>query len=240
MQFAMGRKCLLALVASAAIIAGACASAGAALVTTTRTMASLLDPDSSQLIGDKLYSHFTYDSTGDAPVDPEDVHVTFTTNDGSHYNVRFSFALDAFPGERTDVLICYQIDVTSSDYIHAVGLDFNGNVPLPGTGPAAATVTETVSSTDGSDVSPGAPIRDTELLSVYNDGINQQNSSSLPVNLTRSLEFCKDIIVSSRSNGGVATISFVDNSVDQTPEPTSLALLAFGGVPLLLRRNRIA
>ncbi len=230
---------IIAVVAVA--ILGVCAAAPAAIIPpTTMSMQSLLDSGGSFLIGDKLYSNFTFQSTGDAPLDAQDVNVTFSSSDGNHYNVRFSFGLDAFPSERTDVLIGYQIDVTGTDYINRVGLDFNGNVPSQGPGNAAASVTETISTLDGSDLSPGAPITDTEQISVFSDGPNRlpdNLASSLPVNLTRSLQFVKDIIVSSRPTGGVATISFVDNSVDQVPEPSSLGLLFLAGAASLLRRR---
>jgi hypothetical protein len=193
-------------------------------------------------IGDKRYSNFTYSSTGSAPVRAQDVNVSISNEaDPQRYVLQFTFAMDAFPSERSDLVIAYDLDVLSSDFINRVGLRFNGSVPSQGAGDAAASVVETVASRDGSDVAPGAPIRDTEVLDVFNDGpgrLEDTNSEFMAINLTRRLHFAKDIIVSSRPTGGYAAISIVDNVVDQVPEPTSIAFLTLAGGAVLLRRRR--
>ena len=194
------------------------------------------------LIGDKRYSNFTYSSTGSAPVRPQDVNVRISNEaDPQKYNLEFTFGMDAFPGERTDLVIGYDLDVIGRDFINRAGLTFNGSVPSQGVGDAAASVVETVSSRDGSDVAPGAPTRDTEVLDVFNDGpgrLEDTNSDFMALNLTRSLRFVKDIIVSSRPTGGYAVISVVVNTVDQIPEPGTLSLVAVVGGAVLLRRRR--
>ena len=194
------------------------------------------------LIGDKRYSNFTYSSTGSAPVRPQDVNVRISNEaDPQKYNLEFTFGMDAFPGERTDLVIGYDLDVIGLDFINRAGLTFNGSVPAQGVGDAAASVVETVSSRDGSDVAPGAPNRDTEVLDVFNDGpgrLEDTNSDFMALNLTRSLRFVKDIIVSSRPTGGYAVISVVVNTVDQIPEPGTFSLVAVVGGAVLLRRRR--
>ena len=194
------------------------------------------------IIGDKRYSNFTFASTGSAPVRPQDVNVRIS-NDANpqQYTLQFTFGLDAFPGERTDLVVGYDLDVLSTDFINRVGLRFNGSVPSQGPGDAAASVVETVSSRDGSDVAPGAPNRDTEVLDVFNDGpgrLEDSNSDFMAVNNTRGLHFVKDIIVSSRPTGGYAAISVVDNIVDQIPEPGMISLVTIAGGAMLLRRRR--
>jgi hypothetical protein len=194
------------------------------------------------VIGDKRYSNFTYSSTGSAPVRAQDINVRVSNDvDPQKYNLEFTFGMDAFPGERTDLVIAYDLDVLGRDFINRAGLKFNGSVPSQGLGDAAASVVETISSRDGSDVAEGAPIRDTEVLDVFNDGpgrLEDSNSDFLRLNLTRSLHFVKDIIVSSRPTGGYAAISVVTNTVDQVPEPAVISLVAFAGGALLLRRRR--
>lgn len=219
-------------------------------VTNAATVQATLDqllPGGNQAggltIGDKRFSNFSWASTGSAPVAARDINVTINNNDNpQRYNLQFTFAMDAFPGERTDLVICYDLDVLSTDFINRVGLRFNGAVPAGGTGGGtAASVVETVSSRDGSDVAPGAPVRDTEILDVFNDGagpLEDTNSDFMALNLTRSLRFCKDIVVSSRPDGGYAVISIVDQIVDQVPEPGSIALIGFAGGAMLLRRRR--
>ena len=194
-------------------------------------------------IGDKRYSGFQHNSTGSAPVDPEDVTVRVSNEgDPQRYTLQFTFAEDAFPGERTDLVIAYDLDVLSSDFINRVGLRFNGSVPAQGTNPnTSASVIETVRTRDGSDIQPGAPITDTLVLDVFNDGpgnLEDSNSEFQTINLTRRLHFEKDIIVSSRPDGGYAAISIVDNVVDQVPEPAAFAMVSLVGGAMLLRRRR--
>ena len=200
-------------------------------------------------LGYKRYSGFTFSSTGSTPLTPRDVNVRVTSTDTNPaiagddtYSLQFTFGLDAFPGERTDLVLCYRVDVLDPNMvINQVGLRFNGSVPSQGPGNAAASVIETVQTTDGSDVAPGAPIDDTMVLDVFNDGpgrLSDDNSDFVTVNPARSLLFCKDILVSSRPDGGYAAISVVDNIVVQIPEPAMIGFAGFVGLGLLARRRR--
>ncbi|HZN66678.1 MAG TPA: PEP-CTERM sorting domain-containing protein [Tepidisphaeraceae bacterium] len=205
------------------------------------------------VIGDKRYSAFTYSSSGQAPVAARDVNVRIsnegTNNVGNQqYTIQFTFGLDAFPGERNDLVICYQLDVLSNDFIDEVGLRFNGSVPSQGPGNAAASVIETVSTIDPDGAGPrtAPPVApgsndSTMVLDVFNDGpgrLPNDNDEFQDVNLTRSLLFCKDILVSSQPTGGYAAISIVDNVVNQVPEPGMISLALIGGSALLLRRRK--
>jgi hypothetical protein len=224
----------------------------ASAATVTYSLADLLTGGNSSggfTIGDKRYSNFTFSSTGPAPLIPRDVNVRVTSADANsavpgddNYTIQFTFGLDAFPGERNDLVIGYQVDVTNPAMaINRVGLRFNGTVPNATSGSASTSVVESVRTTDGSDVAPGAPVDDTAVFSVINDGAGpavDQNSTTMAVNPTRSLVFTKDIIVSSRPDGGYAAISVVDNIVDQVPEPGMIGLAALAGGGLLLRRRR--
>ena len=115
-------------------------------------------------LGDKRYSNFTFASSGSAPLTPGDVNVRVTSTETNAsvpgddtYTLQFTFGLDAFPGERTDLVLCYQVDVLDPNQaINRVGLRFNGSVPSQGPGDAAASIEETVQTLDGSPVAPGA------------------------------------------------------------------------------------
>src|SRR5512133_1009342 len=86
-------------------------------------------------IGDKQYSTFTFSSPGSAPLTPRDVNVRVTSTDSNtaapgddQYAIQFTFGLDAFPGERSDLVIGYRVDVlTPAMFINRVGLRFNGS-----------------------------------------------------------------------------------------------------------------
>ena len=193
-------------------------------------------------ISDKRYSNFTFSSSGDGPVAANMVDVSLVATDTQH-QIRFTFArdaLDAPAGQTTDVVICYQVDVLGNQLINGVGLAFDSSVTGGTPGLAAASVIETVSTTDGSDLAPGAPVSDEAILTVFNDGTGggtDNPTATMNVNLTRSLLFCKDILVSSRPEGGRVVISTVDNFVTQVPEPGAVALFGAAGL-LLVRRRR--
>lgn len=234
---------LLAVAGAAALLLTA--TANAASINTTLDRLVLGGSDAGGItIGDKRYSGFTFDSTGDAPVAPNAVGVSLvSSDDDNRYQIRFSFIqdpLDANAGQATDVVIGYRIDVLGPQLINRVGLAFDGSA-AGGSGDAAASVVETIRSTiAGVEVSPAFPGLDDIEISVLNINsgtLPDSNNFTLAVNPTQSLEFVKDINVSSRAGGGRVVINTVDNFVDQVPEPGSVALLAAAGT-LLMRRRR--
>jgi hypothetical protein len=209
------------------------------------TMDTLLPGGSNAggiVIGDKYYSQFSYGSTGDTPIPASQVAVSITTLDNSLYTLEFTFGLDAFPNERTDLTIGYRLDVVNStDKISKVGLAFNGTILGGNSGLTAASIGELVRTVDGSDLRPGAPISDSDTLGVFNDGVGHlvdNNTASFTVNPTSSLLFLKNILVSSRLGGDYAHISVVDNWVEQTAVPEPASLLAASMPALLFMRKR--
>ena len=233
----------------AILIAFALLGAGVANAQTfNTTLNTLIDngPNAATgiTLGDKRYYDFTFSSTGNAPVAASGVGVSLvSTDNGNQYQLRFTFAqdpLDATAGQTTDVVIGYRIDVLGSQLINQVGLAFNGSVTGT-TGDAAASVIETIRTSDGSEVSPSFPGQEQIVIGVHNDGtggLPDTSAVSLNVNPTRSLQFEKDILVSSRPGGGQVVITTVDNLVNQVPEPGSAALLGVAGIALLARRRR--
>ena len=221
-------------------------AAGAASYNTT--LDTLIDDGANRAgitLGDKLYSGFTFSSTGDAPVAASAVDVSLVSTDNdNHYQLRFTFArdaLDAPAGQTNDVVIGYRIDVLGTQLINRVGLAFDGSV-AGGSTLDAATVVETIRTVDGSEVSPAYPNLDQILISVANDGAGgfpDASVTSVPVNPTRTLLFEKDILVSSRPGGGRVVITTVDNFVDQVPEPASAAVFAAAAGLFLARRRRV-
>lgn len=233
---------LLAVVGAATLLMAATADAASINTTLDRLIVGGSDAGGIT-IGDKRYSGFTFSSTGDAPVVANAVGVSLvSSDDDNRYQIRFSFVqdpLDATAGQTTDVVIGYRINVLGTQLINRVGLAFDGSV-VGGNGDAAASVVETIrSTTAGAEVSPKFPGLDQIELSILSsNSLTGFNNVNLAVNPTQSLEFVKDILVSSRAGGGRVQITTVDNFVDQVPEPGSVTLLgAFGGAMLMRRRR---
>ena len=239
------RRGLLACLVSGVALAAGAVDAGAAQVQTTLNTLLPGGTNATGLtLGDKRYTNFTFSASG-IPTQglAEAVNVTLSDDAApNRHTLRFSTAGDglvANPGDSIDLVICYDVNVLGTQRINGVGLTFQSTV-APSGGDAAASVVETVQTLDGSILRPGGT-SDMEILSVVNDGagpLEDTNSDFMALNLTRSLRFCKDIVVSSRPGGGYAVISIVDQIVDQVPEPGSIALIGFAGGAMLLRRRR--
>lgn len=221
-------------------------AAGAESVTTT--LDTLIAGGSNEggiTLGDKRYFDFRFSPTGDAVVAASAIDVSLTSSeDQDQYQLRFSFVRDPLDAEgingsqSTDLVIGYRIEVLGDQFINRVGLAFDASV-AGGSGFEAASVTETIRTAEGADLSPLFPGQHQVNISVHRDGPDGRPDSdvfSLPVHPVRTLEFEKDILVSSRAGGSRVVITTVDNLVDQVPEPANIALL--GAAALLLTRRR--
>lgn len=240
------RGLLACLVSGVALAAGAVDAGAAQIQTTLNTLLPGGTNANGLTLGDKRYSNFTFSASG-IPTQGLAEAVNVTLSDDSAPNrhlLRFSTAGDglvANPGDSIDLVICYDVNVLGTQRINGVGLSFQSTV-APSGGDAAASVVETVQTLDGSILRPGGT-SDMEILSVVNDGagpLEDRLSSTLGVNPAAGLRFCKDILVSSRPDGGRVAITVVDNFVDQVPEPGAVGLLAVAGFGLLARRRRSA
>ena len=192
-------------------------------------------------LGDKHYSNFWFSSTGDLVLDAADIDVIFAEEDNQQF-VAFLMDLTAIPGERSDVVISYDLRVLDpARHIQSVGLMFDGG-PLDDITNfrSAATVIESVSTIDGSDLVPGGEFDDTAIITVFNNGegdvLPDNFETSLAINPARALRFSKDILVSARQGSATVGISVVENSVTQNgtiiPLPAAVwaAMPVFGAV----------
>lgn len=232
----------------AALAVAAPALAGTSVGSFTTTLDTLVDGGANQsgiTLGDKRYFDFNFSSTGDAPLTADDVDVALSSSaDQREYQLRFSFTRDPFDataGQTTDAVIGYKIEVLGDQFINRAGLRFDATA-ASGDGLGAASVTDTIRTADGSDLSPAYPGQSQVNIGVSTDGaggLPDLDEVSIPVYPTRTLEFEKDILVSSRPGGGQVVITTVDNLVEQVPEPGAAALLGAAGALLLARRRRV-
>ena len=188
-------------------------------------------------VGDKMYSGFTFSSSGDTALNASDVDVMISS-DGNRHDLFFMFDLSANPGQRSDLVLGYDLNVLGSNKIRHVDTMFDGSPMGAGNGRGAVTMIETVSTLDGSDLAPGGAVQSTELLTLFNDGdevgLDDTLEAALDINPTGGLRFLKDIIVSSRPNGPTMNLSVVQQGSEQTVIPLPAAFWAaipvFGAV----------
>ena len=199
-------------------------------------------------IGDKHYDNFNFASGGQNPLSAKDVEVVIATEGNQHF-ISFLMDLSSVGTARTDLVVGYDIHVLDpARHIKSVGLSFDG-APLDVSqlGPvaagvivptrAAASVTESVSTLDGSDLVAGGPVQDTEIITVFNDGdgadtLPDNMDRTLAINPAKGLRFVKDILVSSRGQGA-ALITFVENSVEQNGTTIPLPAAFWAAMPVL-------
>ena len=224
------------------------ASAGVAEPPTTVTLESLLAGGQNEggiTIGDKLFDNFNFTSSGQNTLSAKDIDVELSV-DGDQHTLNFLMNLKSAGTARSDVVIGYDLHVLDpARHVKSVGLAFAGGpTVLPATaavvqgvtlGRGAASVSETVSTLDGSDLLPGGIHGDSANISVFNDGaggLADNLDSTLAINPARNLRFLKDILVSSRGDMGAA-ISMVENSVTQNGTTIPLPAAFWAAMPIL-------
>lgn len=186
-------------------------------------------------VEDKLFINFTYARTGDMP---DASAVTLTpqidvngSGDPVAWGIRYSGPFQDLPGGGpSDVVITYDVLVDDpSRAISDAHIAASFSIPVGGLG----AVTETF-----------LPDVGNATMVVYDFGTGTQqlvdDIDFLPTTY-KLLHVQKDIILTAGEEGDgatPATMSFVDQTFSQIPEPASLSLMALGALALLARRRR--
>jgi hypothetical protein len=217
-------RALMAFGLGAVVLAGSPSRADfsiEALINGTYTGSGSTDGGHAIIVGDKLFSNFGYQNTGDMPT-AAGVNVVAFTDASGNFGLEFQGGFtDLVGGAASDALIKYRVTVLDPRFLisdaHLAG---NPNV-LGGTG--SMTVVESFLPNG-----PGAPSYPNTMSIFAINGLTKLTDSTFFVPPTSVLDVQKDILA--LAGTGQPTMSFVDQTYSQTsvPEPGSLALMGLG------------
>jgi hypothetical protein len=210
-------------VCAAVALAMACVPVSNAqiIIGPTVSLASLTNVGGDVLVGDKDFSDFSISGSFSA----SQINVTSITENGN-FGIRFSGAIVS-GANPMDLVLGYKVSVTNSpNLISAANLLFNGTV----SGTGLAEVVEQVFTNNNQFAGQ---------MFVFASTTTNKLTDSLPITPPQPfLTLSKDVIVTA-SLPSFASISTIDQTFTQVPEPSVLALVAaaFTGLALLQRRR---
>jgi hypothetical protein len=181
------------------------------------SLASLTNSGATLLVGDKLFSHFGITGYNAGSIDVEGIEEY-----GSDYGIQFSGSIAA-DDSSMDLTLQYQVTVTNSaNLISQANLSFNG---VTVGGPGIAEVTEDVYT--NMNYLYGQ-------MEVYATQSSQVLSTNMAINPPQAqLNLDKDVLVYSVTLPAFSSISTINQSFVQVPEPSSVALVGMGLMGLL-------
>lgn len=193
-------------------------------------LSALLDGGVLQ-VGDKTFSNFGYQSTGDFPGAP-DVNVVPFTDEFGNFGLKFQGAfLNFAAGGSSTAALSYTVTVNDANKV-IDGARMTGN-PSVLFGVGSVAVNESFT-------------EDAATLAIFanNPGPDQFVDQTTFAAGYATLHVHKDIGATSSPNGGIPTLSFFTQTFHQrvVPEPATVVLMGVGlagvvGVGLRRRRN---
>jgi hypothetical protein len=169
--------------------------------------------------GDKVFSDFTYLASGDMP-SAAGINVVTIQDQSGDYGVRFQGSfIDQVGGDASDAVITFNVSVAPGSNLAISDVTMSAN-PAVFAGPGLASVTETFLPT----------ITDDKLVVYDFGGGNDKLLDHIDFAQTyTTLPVQKDIILHATGDTGAVTMSFLDQTFSQVPEPSTL-LLALGSL----------
>ena len=223
--------CLCFLVGMLALSA---ASPAATIIGNPVLLSTLTVPNGTITVGDKTFTNFTYNFTGDMPP-ATSVNVIPITDNAGNFGVRFQGAFIDTAGLAggSDALITYKVTAGAGRLISDAHIE--GNPSRLGT-LGSISVTETFLP-----LNQVPPYR----MTIYDDqnlGVKMVDQTAFTP--TQSLNVQKDILALAKLNPNApegpqtVTMSFVDQTFSQVPEASAVMLSLIGCFGFGLKRRR--
>ncbi|MBV9762118.1 MAG: PEP-CTERM sorting domain-containing protein [Acidobacteriaceae bacterium] len=171
-------------------------------------------------VGDLLFSNFSYTGSGTNPISASQITVDTVSNDG--IGLSFHAPWSAGAGMTTDGTIDFTVTVLGGgSLLEDFGLAQTSGV----SGSGSASVAE-----DGCGPAPCLATGGSIYVLTFQDSGERQAQGETTFAPVNSVSVEKDISVN--GNSGFATISVVQDTFSQVPEPVSMGMMG-GGLALL-------
>jgi hypothetical protein len=218
------------------LLASVSTSTAATIIGPAVQLSTLIPPGGGTVVaGDKTFSNFSYLATGDMPA-AVNVNVVPIIDDLGNYGVRFQGAFIDTTGVAggSDALITYTVTAASGMLISGARMEGN---------PARLGPFGSISAVDTFLPLTQIPPYRLRIFDDQNLGIQMVDTTAFTP--TQSLNVQKDILGLAKMNPSdpnqpsTVTMSFVDQTYIQIPEPAACLLLATAGIGLaFFRRQR--
>jgi hypothetical protein len=227
--------CLVASTASAALIDLTPVGNAVNSVGSVSLAALQSDPTGGIIVGDKIFTGFSYSRIGDMPL-PADINVLGFKDPDGNWGVSFHGTFVDLPGGGfSDALIRFQVEI-DEEAIEDGWVISDAHLFIGGVGAGD----ESFFTVDETFLGKNETLN--AFYSTLGPGVNSQLSdSTIFTTPVTKLNVTKDIFASAAAGGFLpARATVIDQSFSQTliPEPATLALAGMSGLAMVAIRRR--